>query len=69
MRPAGARLRTFGGRASGPEPLEGLFGFACSLFKKAGGRKLTALEVRGKHVGRQERGPGDSAWGEREGEK
>jgi ribonucleoside-triphosphate reductase (thioredoxin) len=44
LRPAGARLVTFGGRASGPEPLEGLFKFAVSLFKSAAGRKLTTLE-------------------------
>ncbi|NDB66093.1 MAG: ribonucleoside-triphosphate reductase, partial [Euryarchaeota archaeon] len=44
VRPAGARLKTFGGRASGPEPLENLFKFAISLFKKAAGRKLNSLE-------------------------
>ena len=35
VRPAGARLKTFGGRASGPEPLVDLFEFSVSLFKKA----------------------------------
>lgn len=44
IRPAGARLKTFGGRASGPEPLESLFKFTVSLFKKAAGRRLTSLE-------------------------
>lgn len=44
VRPAGARLKTFGGRASGPEPLKDLFDFAIDLFKKAAGRKLTSIE-------------------------
>lgn len=44
VRPAGARLKTFGGRASGPEPLEDLFNFTVSLFRHACGRKLTTLE-------------------------
>lgn len=44
LRPAGARLRTFGGRSSGPEPLNELFKFTIALFKKAKGRKLTSLE-------------------------
>lgn len=44
VRPAGARLKTFGGRASGPAPLVELFTFAISLFKKAAGRKLTSVE-------------------------
>jgi len=44
VRPAGAPLKTFGGRSSGPEPLEALFKFAVSTFKKAAGRKLTTLE-------------------------
>jgi len=44
VRPAGARLKTFGGRASGPEPLDSLFKFTVALFKKAAGRKLTSLE-------------------------
>ena len=45
VRPAGARLKTFGGRASGPEPLQRLFEFSISTFKGALGRKLTSLEV------------------------
>jgi len=44
VRPAGSRLRTFGGRASGPEPLVELFNFTIDLFKKAKGRKLNSLE-------------------------
>ena len=44
IRPAGARLKTFGGRASGPQPLADLFNYAVLLFKGAIGRKLTSLE-------------------------
>ena len=44
VRPAGARLKTFGGRASGPAPLVELFNFAVSTFKAAQGRKLSSLE-------------------------
>lgn len=44
IRPAGARLRTFGGRASGPDPLADLFRFTTGLFKQAAGRKLNSLE-------------------------
>ena len=44
VRPAGARLKTFGGRASGPQPLEDLFHFSCKLFQGAAGRRLTSLE-------------------------
>ena len=44
IRPAGAPLKTFGGRASGPEPLESLFNFTVNVFKNASGRKLTSLE-------------------------
>ena len=44
VRPAGARLKTFGGRASGPEPLDNLFKFTVALFQKAAGRKLTSIE-------------------------
>ena len=44
IRPAGSRLKTFGGRASGPEPLEELFRFAVNLFKSAAGRKLNSVE-------------------------
>jgi len=45
VRPAGARLKTFGGRASGPEPLKRLFDFVIESFIHAKGRKLTSLEV------------------------
>jgi len=44
IRPAGARLKTFGGRASGPRPLEDLFKFTVDTFKRAAGRKLTSIE-------------------------
>lgn len=44
VRPAGARLKTFGGRASGPEPLVDLFYFAVELFRGAAGRRLTSIE-------------------------
>ena len=44
IRPAGARLKTFGGRASGPRPLEDLFRFTTDTFKRAAGRKLTSIE-------------------------
>ena len=45
VRPRGARLKTFGGRASGPEPLEKLFKFVTDLFYEAKGRSLSSLEV------------------------
>lgn len=45
VRPAGARLKTFGGRASGPQPLVDLFDFTIKKFKKATGRHLTPTEV------------------------
>lgn len=45
VRPAGARLKTFGGRASGPEPLKRLFDFTIETFIGARGRKLNSLEV------------------------
>ena len=45
VRPAGARLKTFGGRASGPAPLKRLFDFVIDIFKEAKGRKLTSIEV------------------------
>lgn len=45
VRPAGARLKTFGGRASGPEPLVDLFRFTVDLFKSAAGRRLSTLEA------------------------
>jgi ribonucleoside-diphosphate reductase alpha chain len=44
VRPAGAVLKTFGGRASGPDPLVELFDFSVNLFKNAAGRKLTSIE-------------------------
>jgi ribonucleoside-triphosphate reductase len=44
VRPSGARLKTFGGRASGAEPLEDLFNFCVGIFQKASGRKLTSIE-------------------------
>lgn len=44
LRPAGAVLKTFGGRSSGPEPLASLFDFTCGLFRRAAGRRLTSLE-------------------------
>lgn len=44
VRPAGAKLKTFGGRASGPQPLIDLFQFAVETFKAAVGRKLTSIE-------------------------
>ncbi|HCD67667.1 MAG TPA: ribonucleoside-triphosphate reductase [Bacteroidetes bacterium] len=44
VRPAGARLKTFGGRASGPDPLNDLFNFCVGVFTKAAGRKLTSIE-------------------------
>lgn len=44
IRPAGARLKTFGGRASGPAPLHDLFKFTSDTFKRAAGRKLTSIE-------------------------
>jgi len=45
VRPAGSRLKTFGGRASGPEPLEDLFKFTVNIFKNAAGRKLYPMEA------------------------
>ena len=45
VRPAGARLKTFGGRASGPEPLDRLFKFVVETVKTSAGRKLTPLEA------------------------
>lgn len=44
VRPAGTRLKTFGGRASGPKPLIDLFKFSVSMFKNAVGRRLTSVE-------------------------
>jgi ribonucleoside-triphosphate reductase len=45
IRPEGARLKTMGGRASGPEPLEDLLRFVTATFKNAAGRKLRSIEV------------------------
>ena len=44
VRPAGERLKTFGGRASGPQPLVDLFDFTITKFKEARGRKLSSME-------------------------
>ena len=44
IRPAGERLKTFGGRSSGPKPLDDLFRFTVDTYKKATGRKLTSIE-------------------------
>lgn len=45
LRPAGTRLKTFGGRSSGPGPLQDLFEFTVALFKRSTGRKLSSLEA------------------------
>lgn len=45
LRPAGARLKTFGGRSSGPAPLEDLFNFTVGIVSKAKGRRFSSLEV------------------------
>jgi ribonucleoside-diphosphate reductase alpha chain len=45
VRPSGARLKTFGGRASGPEPLDSLFKFAVETFQMASGRRLKPIEA------------------------
>jgi len=47
VRPKGERLKTFGGRASGPEPLVDLFDYCIRLFRSAAGRRLTDIEVHG----------------------
>ena len=44
VRPEGERLKTFGGRSSGPRPLEDLFNYTVQIFKAAAGRKLTSAE-------------------------
>lgn len=44
VRPAGSPLKTFGGRSSGPGPLNDLFKFTIRIFKQAAGRKLTSIE-------------------------
>lgn len=45
VRPAGARLKTFGGRASGPDPLRSLYEYTIALFQRAAGRQLESIEV------------------------
>lgn len=45
IRPAGTRLKVFGGRSSGPAPLKDLFEFTIDAFRKAHNRKLTSIEV------------------------
>jgi ribonucleoside-triphosphate reductase len=45
VRPAGAKLKTFGGRASGAEPLEDLFRFTCETFQAAKGKKLSSIQA------------------------
>lgn len=45
VRPKGARLKTFGGRASGPEPLMRLFNYCIRVFQNAAGRKLHPIEI------------------------
>lgn len=45
LRPAGEPLKTFGGRSSGPEPLDDLFRFTVEIFRDAMGRKLTSIEA------------------------
>ena len=44
VREAGARLKTFGGRASGPAPLKDLFEFTTHIFRNAAGRRLSSIE-------------------------
>ena len=44
VRPAGERLKTFGGRSSGPTPLDNLFNFTVEIFQGAKGRKLSSIE-------------------------
>jgi ribonucleoside-diphosphate reductase alpha chain len=44
LRPAGARLKTFGGRSSGPGPLDDLFKFTIKMFRSSAGRKLNSIE-------------------------
>lgn len=45
LRPVGARLKTFGGRSSGPAPLKDLFDFTIEVFNAAAGRRLNSIEV------------------------
>lgn len=44
VRPAGAKLKTFGGRASGPGPLVDLFQFTCETFQASAGNKLSSIQ-------------------------
>ena len=44
VRPGGTRLKTFGGRSSGPQPLEDLFAFTIAMFREAAGRRLNSIE-------------------------
>jgi ribonucleoside-diphosphate reductase alpha chain len=45
VRPAGARLKTFGGRASGPDPLDALFRFTIDIFRNSAGRRIKSIEA------------------------
>lgn len=45
VRPAGARLKTFGGRASGPDPLDALFRFTIDIFRNSAGRRIKPIEA------------------------
>ena len=45
VRPAGARLKTFGGRASGPDPLDALFRFTIDIFRNSAGRRIKSVEA------------------------
>lgn len=45
VRPAGARLKTFGGRASGPAPLKKLFDYTIGVFQRSRGKRLTSIDV------------------------
>ena len=45
LRPAGARLKTFGGKSSGPEPLQALLDFTRSKILSRQGRRLTNINV------------------------
>jgi ribonucleoside-diphosphate reductase alpha chain len=45
VRPAGARLKTFGGRASGPDPLDSLFRFTIDIFRNSAGRRIKSIEA------------------------
>ncbi len=45
VRPAGERLKIFGGRASGPDPLDSLFRFTIDIFRNAAGRRIKSIEA------------------------